>query len=221
MSEFLQKLLSRAKEKADSLEAEPVDNLLSTDGLSALDFEPPSNIEAPPQFEPPSNIEGPANNEAYQLTKRSKSANKAIKSKISVVPSPSNIEAPPQFEPPSNIEAGGIKITNNYMRFDLDIFDAIKAMSESETRIYLDLLLRSYGQIPARNICNTTNPEIASRTGIGSSSSFSKAIRSLEQRGYIKRIFESHQKNQKSIYRVYLPCELTGSRSKTKIENIS
>jgi DNA-binding MarR family transcriptional regulator len=174
MSEFLQKLLSRAKEKADSLEAEPVDNLLSTDGLSALDFEPPSNIEAPPQF-----------------------------------------------EPPSNIEAGGIKITNNYMRFDLDIFDAIKAMSESETRIYLDLLLRSYGQIPARNICNTTNPEIASRTGIGSSSSFSKAIRSLEQRGYIKRIFESHQKNQKSIYRVYLPCELTGSRSKTKIENIS
>jgi hypothetical protein len=221
MSEFLQKLLSRAKEKADSLEVDPVDNLLSTDDLSTLDVEPPSNTEAPPYFEPPSNTEAPPYFEAHQTGKRSKQSREATKPTITVVPSPSNIESPPHFTPPSIIEAGGIKITSNYMRFDLDIFDAIKAMSESETRIYLDLLLRSYGQLPARNICNTTNPEIASRTGIRSSSSFSKAIRSLEQRGYIKRIFESHQKNQKSIFRVYLPCELPGYRSKTKIENMS
>ena len=105
------------------------------------------------------------------------------------------------------------------MRFDMDIFGALRTMSGNEVRIYLEFIVKTYGQIPPKNICSTTNPELAIRTGVSSSSSFAAAIKSLEQRGFIKRIFEAHKKKQKSIYRVFLPCEIQGSRSRTKIES--
>ena len=129
-------------------------------------------------------------------------------------------EAPSKIESPSKIEAGGVRITRNYMFFDVDIFRAIKDMTGNEIRIYLDLILKTYGQIRPKNICSITNPEIASRTGINSSASFANAFRSLEQKGYIQRIFAAHQKKQKSIYRVFLPCEVRGNHgSRTLIES--
>jgi hypothetical protein len=217
---ILQERRERERARAKAKEAESVDNSLSTEITSPSKFESPSISEAAPQFEPPSQSASPSNSAAHQATTDLKPSKEAQKLTMVTVQSPSNIETPSHFASPSNSEAGGIKITSNYMRFDLDIFEAIKTMSESETRIYLDLLLRSYGQLPAKNICSTTNPEIALRTGIGSSSSFSKAIRALETKGYIKRLFESHKKNMKSIFRIYLPVELPASKSKTRIENV-
>ena len=138
----------------------------------------------------------------------------------SKIESPSVSEAPSKIESPSKIEAGGVRITRNYMFFDVDIFRAIKDMTGNEIRIYLDLILKTYGQIRPKNICSITNPEIASRTGINSSASFANALRSLEQKGYIQRIFAAHQKKQKSIYRVFLPCEVRGNHgSRTLIES--
>ncbi len=162
----------------------------SVDNYLLVDKETPSNIESPSKIEPPLNIA-----------------------------TASNIESPSNFAPHANIEAGGVKITNNYMRFDMDIFGALRTMSGNEVRIYLEFIVKTYGQIPPKNICSTTNPELAIRTGVSSSSSFAAAIKSLEQRGFIKRIFEAHKKKQKSIYRVFLPCEIQGSRSRTKIES--
>lgn len=220
MSEYLRSILSQAREKADALEAEPVDNLMLIDQPTASNFESALIIETPSIFEGDPNIEGHSNIEADKSANHAKPSRPASKPNISVVRSASKSKAPSIFESPSNIEAGGVKITSNYMRFDLDIFESIKTMSESETRIYLDLLLKTYGQLPAKNMCFTTNPEIALRTGIGSSSSFATAMKSLERKGFIERIFESHQKNKKSIYRVYLPCELPGAKSKTKVETV-
>ena len=197
----------------------------SVDNYLLVDKETPSNIESPSKIEPPlniataSNIESPSKIEAGDVVGYSKPMTEATKPTISVVKTPSNIESPSNFAPHANIEAGGVKITNNYMRFDMDIFGALRTMSGNEVRIYLEFIVKTYGQIPPKNICSTTNPELAIRTGVSSSSSFAAAIKSLEQRGFIKRIFEAHKKKQKSIYRVFLPCEIQGSRSRTKIES--
>ena len=200
------------REQTKAKQAAAVDNSLLVTNKAASNIEAPSNFTSPSNIEAHPNIEAPSNFKATNKVKRSKSSTETAKTVLLDNRRPSNIESP------SNIEAGVVKITNNYMRFDKDIFDVIKIMSESETRIYLDLILLSYGQLPAKNICSTTNNEIAARTGITSSSSFSTAFKGLERRGYIKRLLESHQRNQKSLYRVYLPSELPGFKSITKIE---
>lgn len=210
MSEYLRSVLLKAKAKVDEIEA--VDKSLLATNEPASNIEAPSNNTSSANIEARPNIEAPSKFKAVTKVNHIKAATNAAKTVSLDTHGPSNNEAP------LNIEAGGVKITNNYMRFDKDIFDVIKIMSESETRIYLDLILLTYGQLPAKNICSTTNNEIATRTGIKSSSSFSTAFKGLERRGYIKRLLESHQRNQKSLYRVYLPCELPGFKSTTIVE---
>ena len=192
------------KEKESSLTV-VVDNSLLVCEESPSKIESPSVSESPSKIEPCSSPNNTRDSAPYTTSK---------------IESPSVSEAPSKFESPSKIEAGGVRITRNYMFFDVDIFRAIKDMTGNEIRIYLDLILKTYGQIRPKNICSITNPEIASRTGINSSASFAKALRSLEQKGYIQRIFAAHQKKQKSIYRVFLPCEVRGNHgSRTLIES--
>jgi hypothetical protein len=204
------------KEKESSLTV-VVDNSLLVSEEAPSKNESPSVSEAPSKNESPSVSEAPSKNESCSSPNNTQEPTQYTTSKNE---SPSVSEAPSKNESPSKIEAGGVRITRNYMFFDVDIFRAIKDMTGNEIRIYLDLILKTYGQIRPKNICSITNPEIASRTGINSSASFANAFRSLEQKGYIQRIFAAHQKKQKSIYRVFLPCEVRGNHgSRTLIES--
>lgn len=135
-------------------------------------------------------------------------------------------KAPLETKPPSISEApleseggldGEVLVELNYMRFDMDIFSILPDLSGAEAKIYLNLICRSYGQQPARNICSCTNPIIAKSTGITSSATLAKAMLSLETKGFIKRLFTARKMNERSLYRIYLPGERPGETSRTVI----
>jgi hypothetical protein len=117
-----------------------------------------------------------------------------------------------------NDDGGVVSIETNYMRFDMDIFRAIRDMTYGEQGIYLDLIRRAYGAYPkAQNICSCTYTELSETSGVTSRDSISNAITSLESKGYILRLVTAYKKGDKSLYRVYLPCEIMGNNSRTKI----
>jgi hypothetical protein len=193
MSEFLQKLLSKAKEKADSLEEEPVDNSLLISQHSAS----PKEAHAPRPR--------PSLKEAHP---------------------PKEVSKHPSLKEGASLKAVGrdidgqqIRITNNFCFFDRDLFELCRELKEAELRIYLELFNKTYAvkNFPT-NICSCTNSELTIATGITSSSAFSRAFKLLESKGLIKRLIISRTSNEKSLFRVYLPCELPGSNSKTKVE---
>ena len=76
----------------------------------------------------------------------------------------------PPKQPPRKshlkVPDGDVRITRNYMFLDIDVMEAIKDMTEAESRIYLFLVLRSYGQRYPKNICYTTNSEMSPHIGI-------------------------------------------------------
>lgn len=115
-------------------------------------------------------------------------------------------------------DSGSVTISENYMRFDMDIFKALAGMRLNERAVYLDLIRRSYGAYPQpRNTCECTNPEITDTTGLTGKDTITRAIRTLEDNGFISRWFKAQVKGQKSLYRVYLPCEMVGYSGRTKI----
>ena len=107
------------------------------------------------------------------------------------------------------------------MFLDIDVMEAIKDMTEAESRIYLFLVLRSYGQRYPKNICYTTNSEMSPHIGITHKTAFARALSSLENRGFIERRYIARKKGEKTKFRVYLPCEIDGFDSRTIIESIS
>jgi hypothetical protein len=117
-----------------------------------------------------------------------------------------------------NEDIGYVSVESNYMRLDLDVFRVIRDMTYGEKSIYLDLIRRAYGAYPrAKNACSCTYTEIIETTGVTSRDSISNAINSLESKGYILRLLTAYKKGDKSMYRVYLPCEIIGKDSRTKI----
>ena len=110
-----------------------------------------------------------------------------------------------------------VHITQNFMRFDLDIFYILPTLSDGELRIYLDFVRRSYGQSPPRNTCFVTRRRIGNTAGVASPNAQVTIIQRLEQKGLIKRISTAQGKNQASQFRVFLPCEIPGNTSKTTI----
>jgi len=126
-----------------------------------------------------------------------------------------------------HIRDGLVNIMANFCFFDRDVFALLRSLKEAEMRIYLDLYTRSYGKwsyakrktIP-RNICSCTNSQLSETTGITSSSAFSRAFKGLESKGLIKRLITSRSINEKSLFRVYLPCEIPGADSETIIKYI-
>jgi len=111
-----------------------------------------------------------------------------------------------------------ISIKNNYMKFDKDLFPVLMTLSEIEMKVYLELLRRSYGQIPAMQTCEATNAGIAYFTHVSVGSAMSRAIAGLERRGLIERRFCARTRKERSLFRVFLPSELPGAEpSKTEI----
>ena len=116
----------------------------------------------------------------------------------------------------TDIDASGyVTIEKNYMRFDMDIFTAIKGTTLAEKSVYLELVRRSYGCLPAKNLCSCTSSDIMYYTGITAKESITQAIKSLEAKCLIQRLFKASNRTEKSLFRVYLPCELSGTSSRT------
>jgi hypothetical protein len=127
---------------------------------------------------------------------------------------------PARLPLPSTIpveEEQEVEITQNFMRFDLDIFGLLPTLSEGELRIYLDFVRRSYGQSPPRNTCFVTRRKIGDTAGVSSPNAQVTIIQRLEHKGLIKRISTAQGKNQASKFRVFLPCEIPGHTSNTTL----
>jgi hypothetical protein len=115
-------------------------------------------------------------------------------------------------------DSGNVTIESNYMRMDMDVFRAMADMGHSDKLVYLDLVRRAYGAFPkAKNICSCTYYEISETSGIKARDAISASVQWLEDNSYIKRLLISRQKGIKSLYRVFLPCEIPGRDSRTKL----
>lgn len=114
-------------------------------------------------------------------------------------------------------EDGEVKILKGYMRFPLEIFDLLATLTDAESRMYLNFVRRTYGRLPARNICSTTFRAIGEAAGLASPNAQVKAFKALEAKGLVKRLFTARSKKETSLFRVYLPCELPGGGDTTEI----
>ena len=108
---------------------------------------------------------------------------------------------------------GQVEITRNYMRLDMDVFSIIKELTEAEMRMYLEFLKRTYGNLPARNICGGTFRDIGDMCGIASPNAQVKAFAGLTAKGLVERLFRATNKKQISMFRVMLPSERPGAPS--------
>lgn len=110
-----------------------------------------------------------------------------------------------------------VEITKNYMRFDKDVFTVLATLPDVECKVYLDLIRRSWGQLPAMRGCKTTFKAISSSSGVSIGRSMARAIQNLESRGLIEIMYKARAKGEQSVYRVYLPKE-TGSYETSSTE---
>jgi hypothetical protein len=136
-----------------------------------------------------------------------------------LVPSPIS-EGPPPLGGVS-IEPGNVVIKQNYIRWDADILTLLNELSGTEFKVYIFFVGKSYGYWKQpKNMCSCTNPIISKSTGITGNSTLSKTIESLISKHLLQRILTSHIPGQPSLYRVFLPCERPGVKSRTIIENV-
>jgi hypothetical protein len=114
-----------------------------------------------------------------------------------------------------------LKVTNNFMIFDKDLFPALMGMSEIEIKVYLELIRRTWGQNPPQQTCEATNAGMSYFTHVSVGSAMSRAVASLERKLLIKKLFCARTKKERSVYRVFLPSEVPGSpKSFTVIERV-
>jgi hypothetical protein len=138
---------------------------------------------------------------------------------ISTVPQMSTV---PTIDHKSTVDQistvdGHVTIENNWLKFDRDILKIMPMLSGAELKVYLYLFSLSFGAWEPKNICHTSYPMISKVAGIPFTSTVSKCINSLIKKGFLKRQFKADAKNELSIYRVFLPCEVPGIEGKTKV----
>jgi len=184
-------------EKKKKLEVEPVDNCLLIDEQTT------------------SRKEAGALREAHALKKAA-----SLKEGVQTT-SLKEAHALREVHPQREIDGGLVKIIQNYCFFDKDLFSLFHELKEAELRLYLDLYMRSYARKHPKNICSCTNSELSDTTGITSSSAFSRAFKGLESRGLIKRLIISRSLSEKSLFRIFLPCEIRGSKSYTEVKYLT
>ena len=114
-------------------------------------------------------------------------------------------------------EPGKASIVGNYCRRDKDVTSLMPTLSGNEWKVYCYFLAITYEFYPSKNICSTTHPTIQQKTGIASNKTVGIAVDSLIARGLLKRLLTARRANEKSMYRVFLPCEFNGYTGKTKI----
>jgi hypothetical protein len=117
-----------------------------------------------------------------------------------------------------------VEITKNYMRFDNDWFSALAAMPDVECKVYLDLIRRTWGQLPPRRACETTFSAISVTSRVSIGKAITKAITGLEARGYIEILYTARGKGDRSVIKVLLPKEVSenkDSRTEYKVKEYS
>jgi hypothetical protein len=134
----------------------------------------------------------------------------------------SDVKSTPHVKSTSHVnitspEPGKASIVGNYRRRDDDVKNLMPTMSGNEWKVYCYFLTITYEFFPSKNICSTTHPTIQQKTGIASNKTVGIAVDSLIARGFLKRILTARRANEKSMYRVFLPCEFNGYTGKTKI----
>ena len=132
------------------------------------------------------------------------------------------VETGPENEPgpksgPEDLTAGEVLLEKNYMRFDMDIFSLMPELTGAEYKVYVDLVRRSYGQISPRNICSCTYTMIMKATGITSRTTMAKSVEALIKKGLVRHLFVARRVSEMTIYRVFLPGETPGKRSRTVV----
>lgn len=120
---------------------------------------------------------------------------------------------------PTIVENTTVEITSNYCRLDLDVSDQLAPrQTPAEQAIYNRLYRLSYGE--GRNTCTVGTSRLVEATSIRSPKTIAQAIKGLVGKGHIA-ILDNHHHNPKGgmTYRVFLPAEIDGIKSKTKIQS--
>lgn len=112
-----------------------------------------------------------------------------------------------------------VEITSNYCRLDLDVSDRLAGLqTPAEQSIYGRLYRLSYGE--GKNTCQVGMTRLVQTTGIKSPKTIARAIERLVEKGHIA-IVDNHHNNPQggTTYRVFLPGEIDGIKSKTKVRH--
>jgi hypothetical protein len=119
----------------------------------------------------------------------------------------------------TTVENTIVEIASNYFRLDMDVSDRLAALqTPAEQAIYNRLYRLSYGE--GQNICSVGTTRLVEATGIKSPKTIAQAIKGLVEKGHIA-ILNNHNNNPKvgTTYRVFLPVEIDGIKSRTKIKS--
>jgi hypothetical protein len=122
----------------------------------------------------------------------------------------------------SSEEPAPSRIMQNYSRRDREVTNLMQLLTPNEWKVYCYFLSVTHESwVPEMRAgvthCWTTHPTIQRRTGIASNNTVGKTVESLEARGLVRRTYTARRSLEKSQYRVYLPCELTGYQGTTKL----
>jgi hypothetical protein len=119
------------------------------------------------------------------------------------------------------IDDSYVKIKNNWMKFDKDIFKVLSLFSGPDFKVYIYMISQSYGAYDPKNICTVTHSMIMKAVGVNASPPISRSLKSLIQKGFLKRQFKADAKGELSIYRVFLPGEVVGIDGETEIQTVT
>ena len=110
-----------------------------------------------------------------------------------------------------------VEITSNYFLMDVDVFDLLAPKQDAyEQVVYGYLYRQSYGR--NRQTCFVGLKALIEGCRL-SKNSVRRTLTRLEQKQHITVIERVNQRNMKgTIYRVYLPCEISGLKSHTTFE---
>lgn len=112
-----------------------------------------------------------------------------------------------------------VEITSNYCRLDMDVSDRLAALqTPAEQSVYSRLYRLSYGE--GKNTCQVGMTRLVQTTGIKSPKTIARAIERLVEKGHIAIVDDHHNNPQGgTTYRVFLPREIDGIKSKTKVRH--
>lgn len=123
------------------------------------------------------------------------------------------ISTPPTVFPVLDDRRTNLRVATNFFHFDNDVFDLLlPGLSTSEQCLYLHLYRLSYGW--NRNWCQVSIGTLSTLCSV-STNTLKQHLQILKDRGYIKAIDFDRAKG--TVYRVYLPCELSTFTSQTRI----
>ena len=107
-----------------------------------------------------------------------------------------------------------VELTSNYFSMDADVFDILpKVQAPFEQLVYRYLYRESYGR---KSRTCFVGLKTLTETCQLSKNTVRRALDSLEAKGHIRRVERFNDRDHKgTIYRVFLPCEISEIQSQT------